>query len=149
MVVDGLIPLNEDASLLISRFQEYMEYDDIRYFVMKAVTESIGQVMQKTKEVRTPTLLLGWVWMNTCSEARTLCAKQGGTTGIWEDFGSRSKCAHLKALFFLCFQGMSTMHKTVFSLKLEVVQDRYVVLAKPPGLGSSFCFTQISVAQVA
>ncbi|XP_035412610.1 nucleolar complex protein 4 homolog isoform X4 [Cygnus atratus] len=50
VVVDGLIPLNEDASLLISRFQEYMEYDDIRYFVMKAVTESIGQVMQKTKE---------------------------------------------------------------------------------------------------
>ncbi|XP_035196750.1 nucleolar complex protein 4 homolog [Oxyura jamaicensis] len=50
VVVDGLLPLNEDASLLISRFQEYMEYDDIRYFVMKAVTESIGQVMQKTKE---------------------------------------------------------------------------------------------------
>ncbi|PKU36487.1 hypothetical protein llap_13207 [Limosa lapponica baueri] len=50
VVVDGLLPLNEDASLLISRFQEYMEYDDIRYFVIKAVTESIGQVMQKTKE---------------------------------------------------------------------------------------------------
>ncbi|XP_010226364.1 PREDICTED: nucleolar complex protein 4 homolog [Tinamus guttatus] len=50
IVVDGLIPLNEDASLLISRFQEYMEFDDIRYFVMKAVTESIGQVMQRTKE---------------------------------------------------------------------------------------------------
>ncbi|KAM8797518.1 nucleolar complex protein 4 homolog [Eudromia elegans] len=50
MVVDGLIPINEDASLLISRFQEYMEYDDIRYFVMKAVTESIGQVMQRIKE---------------------------------------------------------------------------------------------------
>ncbi|XP_071672050.1 nucleolar complex protein 4 homolog isoform X2 [Patagioenas fasciata] len=50
VVVDGLLPVNEDASLLISRFQEYMEYDDIRYFVIKAVTESIGQVMQKTKE---------------------------------------------------------------------------------------------------
>lgn len=46
-----MLPVNEDASLLISRFQEYMEYDDIRYFVIKAVTESIGQVMQKTKEV--------------------------------------------------------------------------------------------------
>lgn len=104
MVVDGLIPLNEDASLLISRFQEYMEYDDIRYFVMKAVTESIGQVMQKTKEVKTLTLLLRWVWMNTCSEAHTctLCANQGGTIAIWEDFRSRSKCAYLKALIFLC-----------------------------------------------
>lgn len=51
MVVNGLIPIHEDASLLISRFQEYMEYEDVRYFVMKAVTESIGQVMQKIKEV--------------------------------------------------------------------------------------------------
>ncbi|XP_040458184.1 LOW QUALITY PROTEIN: nucleolar complex protein 4 homolog [Falco naumanni] len=50
VVVDGLLPINEDASLLISRFQEYMEYDDIRYFVIKAVTGSIAQVMQKTKE---------------------------------------------------------------------------------------------------
>lgn len=47
-----MLPIDEDASLLISRFQEYMEYDDVRYFVMKAVTASIGQVMQKTKEVR-------------------------------------------------------------------------------------------------
>ncbi|OXB85003.1 UNVERIFIED_CONTAM: hypothetical protein H355_016125 [Colinus virginianus] len=50
VVVNGLIPTHEDASLLISHFQEYMEYDDVRYFVMKAVTESVGQVMQKTKE---------------------------------------------------------------------------------------------------
>ncbi|NWR02190.1 NOC4L protein, partial [Paradoxornis webbianus] len=50
VVVDGLLPTDEDASLLISRFQEYMEYDDVRYFVMKAVTASVGQVMQKTKE---------------------------------------------------------------------------------------------------
>uniref|UniRef100_A0A8C5UJI3 Nucleolar complex associated 4 homolog n=1 Tax=Malurus cyaneus samueli TaxID=2593467 RepID=A0A8C5UJI3_9PASS len=50
VVVDGLLPTHEDASLLISRFQEYMEFDDVRYFVMKAVTASIGQVMQKTKQ---------------------------------------------------------------------------------------------------
>ncbi|KFP26004.1 Nucleolar complex protein 4, partial [Colius striatus] len=54
VVVDGLLPLHDDASLLISRFQEYMEYDDVRYFVIKAVTESIGQVMQKTKEKPPP-----------------------------------------------------------------------------------------------
>lgn len=51
VVVDGLLPTHEDASLLISRFQEYMEYDDVRYFVMKAVTASVGQVMQKAKQV--------------------------------------------------------------------------------------------------
>ncbi|XP_054248634.1 nucleolar complex protein 4 homolog isoform X2 [Indicator indicator] len=50
VVVDGLLPMDENASLLISRFQEYLEYDDVRYFVTKAVTESIAQVMQKAKE---------------------------------------------------------------------------------------------------
>ncbi|XP_067395899.1 nucleolar complex protein 4 homolog [Emydura macquarii macquarii] len=54
LIVENLIPCEEDSSLLISRFQEYMEYDDIRYFVMKAVAENIGQVMQKTKEVPLP-----------------------------------------------------------------------------------------------
>lgn len=63
MVVNGLIPIHEDASLLISRFQEYMEYDDVRYFVMKAVTESIGQVMQKIKEVMLSGAVV-WVWVN-------------------------------------------------------------------------------------
>uniref|UniRef100_A0A452I4H2 CCAAT-binding factor domain-containing protein n=1 Tax=Gopherus agassizii TaxID=38772 RepID=A0A452I4H2_9SAUR len=53
-VVENLIPCEEDSSLLISRFQEYLEYDDIRYFVMKAVAENIGQVMQKTQEVPLP-----------------------------------------------------------------------------------------------
>uniref|UniRef100_A0A452I4G7 CCAAT-binding factor domain-containing protein n=1 Tax=Gopherus agassizii TaxID=38772 RepID=A0A452I4G7_9SAUR len=54
LVVENLIPCEEDSSLLISRFQEYLEYDDIRYFVMKAVAENIGQVMQKTQEVPLP-----------------------------------------------------------------------------------------------
>nr|XP_056715508.1 nucleolar complex protein 4 homolog [Euleptes europaea] len=50
LVVKGLISTEEDSSLLISRFQEYLEHDDVRFFVMKAVAESIGNVMQKTKE---------------------------------------------------------------------------------------------------
>ncbi|XP_019394536.1 PREDICTED: nucleolar complex protein 4 homolog [Crocodylus porosus] len=54
LVVESLIPCEEDSSLLISRFQEYLEYDDVRYFVMKAVTENIGQIMQKTKEIPLP-----------------------------------------------------------------------------------------------
>uniref|UniRef100_A0A8C8S584 Nucleolar complex associated 4 homolog n=1 Tax=Pelusios castaneus TaxID=367368 RepID=A0A8C8S584_9SAUR len=54
LIVENLIPCEEDSSLLISHFQEYMEYDDVRYFVMKAVAENVGQVMQKTKEVPLP-----------------------------------------------------------------------------------------------
>uniref|UniRef100_A0A8C6XZ36 Nucleolar complex associated 4 homolog n=1 Tax=Naja naja TaxID=35670 RepID=A0A8C6XZ36_NAJNA len=36
---------------LISRFQEYMEHDDVRFFVMKAVAENLGTVMPKAKQV--------------------------------------------------------------------------------------------------
>ncbi|XP_066466189.1 nucleolar complex protein 4 homolog isoform X2 [Tiliqua scincoides] len=54
LVVEGLISMEEDSSLLISRFQEYLEHDDVRYFVMKAVAENVGRVMQKNKEVPLP-----------------------------------------------------------------------------------------------
>ncbi|KAL8180252.1 UNVERIFIED_CONTAM: Nucleolar complex protein 4 [Gekko kuhli] len=50
LVVKGLLSTEEDSSLLISRFQEYLEHDDVRFFMMKSVAENIGNVMQKTKE---------------------------------------------------------------------------------------------------
>uniref|UniRef100_A0A670JN29 CCAAT-binding factor domain-containing protein n=1 Tax=Podarcis muralis TaxID=64176 RepID=A0A670JN29_PODMU len=51
VVVDGLIPVEDNSSLLISRFQEYLEHDDVRFFVMKSVAENVGSVMPKTKKV--------------------------------------------------------------------------------------------------
>uniref|UniRef100_UPI00109F48B9 nucleolar complex protein 4 homolog n=1 Tax=Podarcis muralis TaxID=64176 RepID=UPI00109F48B9 len=50
VVVDGLIPVEDNSSLLISRFQEYLERDDVRFFVMKSVAENVGSVMPKTKK---------------------------------------------------------------------------------------------------
>ncbi|XP_060641650.2 nucleolar complex protein 4 homolog [Anolis sagrei] len=54
LVVEGLIPVEEDSSLLISRFQEYLDHDDVRFFVMKLVAENIGSVMQKAKKAPLP-----------------------------------------------------------------------------------------------
>uniref|UniRef100_A0A670IZP1 CCAAT-binding factor domain-containing protein n=1 Tax=Podarcis muralis TaxID=64176 RepID=A0A670IZP1_PODMU len=51
VVVDGLIPVEDNSSLLISRFQEYLERDDVRFFVMKSVAENVGSVMPKTKKL--------------------------------------------------------------------------------------------------
>ncbi|KAM3825890.1 nucleolar complex protein 4 homolog isoform 1-T1 [Vipera latastei] len=50
VVVEGLIQTDQNSSLLISRFQEYMEQDDVRFFVMKAVAENLGNVMPKAKQ---------------------------------------------------------------------------------------------------
>ncbi|XP_013920831.1 PREDICTED: nucleolar complex protein 4 homolog [Thamnophis sirtalis] len=54
VVVEGLIQTDENSSLLISRFQEYMEQDDVRFFVMKAVAENLGKVMPKAKQALFP-----------------------------------------------------------------------------------------------
>ncbi|KAH0625357.1 hypothetical protein JD844_014811 [Phrynosoma platyrhinos] len=54
LVVEGLIPIEEDSSLLVSRFQEYLDHDDVRFFVMKMVAENIGSVMQKAKKAPLP-----------------------------------------------------------------------------------------------
>uniref|UniRef100_A0A6J0T7G3 Nucleolar complex protein 4 homolog n=1 Tax=Pogona vitticeps TaxID=103695 RepID=A0A6J0T7G3_9SAUR len=54
LVVEGLLPTEENSSLLISRFQEYLDHDDVRFFVMKAVAENVGSVMQKAKRAPLP-----------------------------------------------------------------------------------------------
>ncbi|XP_006640308.2 nucleolar complex protein 4 homolog [Lepisosteus oculatus] len=49
-VVERLLSKEEDMSLLISRFQEFLDFEDVRYYVMGFVTENVAKVMQKTKE---------------------------------------------------------------------------------------------------
>lgn len=57
-VVDGLLSKTTDNSLLISRFQEFLEMEDVRYYVMGSVRESVGKVMDKSKGVGELCLLL-------------------------------------------------------------------------------------------
>ncbi|XP_053557850.1 nucleolar complex protein 4 homolog [Bombina bombina] len=49
-VVNSLLQEDADAHLLISRYQEYVEYDDVRYYTMAATSEIIARVHQKNKE---------------------------------------------------------------------------------------------------
>lgn len=49
--MDRLLSKTADNSLLISRFQEFLEMDDVRYYVMSSIRENLGQVMDKTKGV--------------------------------------------------------------------------------------------------
>lgn len=60
-VVENLLSLEKHMSLLISRFQEYLEFEDIRYYVMASVNENVAKVMQKTKEVSFENL--GVIWL--------------------------------------------------------------------------------------
>lgn len=50
-VVDRLLSKTTDNALLISRFQEFLEMEDVRYYVMSSVRENVGKVMDKNKGV--------------------------------------------------------------------------------------------------
>ncbi|XP_072271810.1 nucleolar complex protein 4 homolog [Pyxicephalus adspersus] len=50
LVVTGLLSEDKDFSPLIIRFQEYLEYDDVRYYTMYLVYEHITQIQKNTKE---------------------------------------------------------------------------------------------------
>ncbi|XP_045700380.1 nucleolar complex protein 4 homolog isoform X2 [Phyllostomus hastatus] len=50
-VVEGLLSLEEDRSLLLSQFREYLEHDDVRYHVMQAVTDTVARVASGHPEV--------------------------------------------------------------------------------------------------
>ncbi|XP_072570057.1 nucleolar complex protein 4 homolog [Paramormyrops kingsleyae] len=53
-VVCGLLSEKEDMALLISRFQEFLEMDDVRYYVMGLVSDSVGRVTARAKEALLP-----------------------------------------------------------------------------------------------
>ncbi|XP_056146583.1 nucleolar complex protein 4 homolog [Lampris incognitus] len=46
-VVERLLSKTKDNSLLISRFQEFLEMEDVRYYVMSSVREDVSKVMEK------------------------------------------------------------------------------------------------------
>ncbi|XP_043921486.1 nucleolar complex protein 4 homolog [Protopterus annectens] len=53
-VVEHLLQIDEDSSLLIARFQEFLEYDDVRYYVMISVNVYVSMIMQKMNEAVLP-----------------------------------------------------------------------------------------------
>lgn len=50
-MVEGLLSLEDDCSLLLARFREYLEHDDIRYHTMQAATDTVGRVTDRHPEV--------------------------------------------------------------------------------------------------
>ncbi|XP_069352838.1 nucleolar complex protein 4 homolog isoform X6 [Eulemur rufifrons] len=51
VVLGGLLSPEEDHSLLLSQFREYLEYDDIRYHTMQAAAGALARVADRHPEV--------------------------------------------------------------------------------------------------
>ncbi|XP_043571184.1 nucleolar complex protein 4 homolog [Chiloscyllium plagiosum] len=49
LLVDNLLQIERDTLSLLSRFQEYMEYEDVRYYVMVYAVDNISRIMQNSK----------------------------------------------------------------------------------------------------
>ncbi|XP_048467690.1 nucleolar complex protein 4 homolog [Rhincodon typus] len=49
LLVDNLLQIERDTSSLLSRFQEYLEYEDVRYYVMVYAADNISRIMQSSK----------------------------------------------------------------------------------------------------
>lgn len=53
-VVERLLQVETDSSLLIACFQEYLRYADVRYYTMACTADHIPRVMQKAKGALVP-----------------------------------------------------------------------------------------------
>ncbi|XP_059214082.1 nucleolar complex protein 4 homolog [Centropristis striata] len=53
-VVERLLSKTTDNSLLISRFQEFLEMEDVRFYVMSSIRDNVGHVMDKKKGALLP-----------------------------------------------------------------------------------------------
>lgn len=47
----NILSQSSDNSLLISRFQEFLEMEDVRYYVMSSIRDNVATVMDKSKGV--------------------------------------------------------------------------------------------------
>lgn len=71
-MVEGLLSLEEDHSLLLSQFREYLEHDDIRYHTMQAASDTVARVTDGRPEVSQPSPLSGegWAVGTQCPDAQ-------------------------------------------------------------------------------
>ncbi|XP_066545640.1 nucleolar complex protein 4 homolog [Amia ocellicauda] len=53
-VVEKLLSVDEDMSLLISRFQEFLDFEDVRFYVMGFIIDNVAKVMDRKKEAVLP-----------------------------------------------------------------------------------------------
>ncbi|KAJ8260693.1 hypothetical protein COCON_G00164160 [Conger conger] len=129
-VVGQLLSDKEDMALLISRFQEFLEMEDVRYYVMGSISDSVVRVMEKAKGAVLP-VYQGNVFLLTSSvsmpsqeaELSNFLVKQAAKQGDW-------KAAKLKEhkhafermwLCFLKYKLPSSMYKKVLVILHESI----------------------------
>ncbi|KAM7050687.1 nucleolar complex protein 4 homolog isoform 1-T2 [Molossus nigricans] len=94
-VVGGLLSPEEDCSLLLSQFREYLEHDDIRYHAMQAASDTMARVASGHPEVP----LTFWSNAFTLLSAVSLPHQESGISNFYvkhAELSDKWKVTHLK-----------------------------------------------------
>ncbi|KAJ8286290.1 hypothetical protein GJAV_G00036770 [Gymnothorax javanicus] len=142
-VVGQLLSEKEDMALLISRFQEFVEMEDVRYYVMSSISDSVVRVMEKAKGAVLPVyqgnafLLISSVCMPAQeAELSNFLVEQAAKQ---EDWKAAKLKEHKRAfermwLCFLKYKLPSSMYKKV----LVILHDSILPHMSKPSLMIDF-----------
>uniref|UniRef100_UPI003AAAD26F nucleolar complex protein 4 homolog n=1 Tax=Centroberyx gerrardi TaxID=166262 RepID=UPI003AAAD26F len=142
-VVDRLLCKTTDASLLISRFQEFLEMEDVRYYVMSSIRESVGKVLDKTKGAVVPiyqnnvfTLLSNINMPSQESELTNFLVKQEAKHEDWKaaKLNEHKRAFERMWLGFLKYKLPSNMYKKI----LVILHDSILPHMSKPTLMIDF-----------
>ncbi|XP_053196163.1 nucleolar complex protein 4 homolog [Scomber japonicus] len=142
-VVVGLLSKTTDNSLLISRFQEFLEMEDIRYYVMSSIRENVGKVMDKYKGAVAPIyqnnvfcLMSNISIPSQESELTNFMVKQEAKHEDWKaaKLGEHKRAFEKMWLGFLKYKLPSNMYKKV----LVILHDSILPHMSKPTLMIDF-----------
>uniref|UniRef100_A0A672HRB4 CCAAT-binding factor domain-containing protein n=1 Tax=Salarias fasciatus TaxID=181472 RepID=A0A672HRB4_SALFA len=135
-VVDNLLSKTADNSLLISRFQEFLEMDDLRYYVMSSIRENVGRVMEQNKGV--------WKCITRAGKTVSFQYFESKSAGLYWELKCLSKCfspsqEHKRTfermwLGFLKYKLPSSMYKRI----LVILHDSILPHMSKPTLMIDF-----------
>ncbi|KAF7658708.1 hypothetical protein LDENG_00008550 [Lucifuga dentata] len=142
-VVDRLLSKTADASLLISRFQQFLEMEDIRYYVMSSIRENVGKVMDKNKGAVVPiyqnnvlTLMSNISIPSQESELTNFMVKQEAKHKDWKaaKLNEHKRVFERMWLVFLKYKLPSNMYKKI----LIILHDSILPHMSKPALMIDF-----------
>ncbi|XP_058615140.1 nucleolar complex protein 4 homolog [Onychostoma macrolepis] len=132
-LVEHLLSTKEDMSLLISRFQEFLEMDDVRYYVMSSVRDNIYRVMSRNKKAVIPvyqnnvfTLLSTINVPSHGSKIKKFLVKQAYRPEEWKvaKLKEHKRAFEQMWLLFLKYKLPSSMYKKILVILHESIMPQ-------------------------
>ncbi|KAL6469818.1 hypothetical protein MHYP_G00209370 [Metynnis hypsauchen] len=149
-VVRCLLSETEDMALLISRFQEFLEMDDVRYYVMSSIRDTVTRVMDRNKRAVMPvfqnnvfTLLTNITIPSQSAEINNFLIKQEGKYEDWKaaKLKEQKRAFEQTWLTFLKYKLPGNMYKKV----LVILHDSILPHMNDPPLMIDFLSAAYSV----